>query len=153
MKIRIKVFTLSIALVIGTLGYRGMPLGFAQDRKAVNLSEAKGLPFSDGIIAGNTLYIAGQQGRDGSGTLPSGIGSETQLTLEAIAKVVKAAGFELKDIVAVNVYLTDINDFAEMNKVYRVFLPDPKPTRTTVQVSGLVAKAHIEISAIAVKQR
>lgn len=149
-----RVSTLLIALLIGTLLYRGTPFGFAQQRQAINLSAAKGLPFSDGIIAGNTLYVAGQQGRDAAGDLPSGgIGPETELTLEAVAKVVKAAGFELKDIVAVNVYLTDINDFAEMNKVYRVFLPDPKPTRTTVQVSGLVSNAHIEISVVAVKQK
>lgn len=125
----------------------------AQQHKAVNLSSAKNLPFSDGIVAGNTLYIAGQQGLDASGKLvPGGIGPETKATLETIEKVAKAAGFELSDIVSVNVYLADINEFGEMNKIYKAFLPDPKPARTTIQAGALVNQARIEISAIAVKK-
>ena len=127
--------------------------GYAQ-HKAVNLSGQNNLPFSDGIVAGNTLYIAGQQGLDGSGKLVAGgIGPETKATLETIEKVIKSAGFELKDIVSVNVYLADINEFGDMNKVYKAFLPDPKPARTTIQAAALVNHARIEISAIAVKQK
>ncbi len=122
--------------------------------KAVNLSSANGLPFSDGIVAGNTLYVAGQQGLDASGNLVSGgIGPQTKTTLETIEKVVKAAGFELKDLVSVNVYLADINEFGDMNKVYKSFLPDPKPARTTIQAAALVNHARVEISVIAVKQK
>lgn len=113
----------------------------------------KGFPYSDGIVVGNTLYVAGQGGEDENGKLkPGGIGPETRATLENLTKVVKAAGFELKDVVSVTVYLADIREFEAMNKVYREFMPEPKPTRATVQVSRLVANARIEISAIAVKQ-
>ena len=126
----------------------------AQQHKAVNLSNANNLPFSDGIVAGNTLYVSGQQGLDASGKLVAGgIGRETKTTLETIEKVVKAAGFELSDIVSVNVYLSDINEFGEMNKIYKAFLPDPKPARTTIQAGALVNHARIEISAIAVRKR
>ena len=126
----------------------------AQQHKAVNLSSANNLPFSDGIVAGNTLYISGQQGLDASGKLVAGgIGAETKATLETIEKVVKRAGFELSDIVSVNVYLADINEFGDMNKIYKAFLPDPKPARTTIQAGALVNHARIEISAIAVKKR
>lgn len=125
--------------------------GYAQHKKVI--AGGEGLPFSDGIVVGNTLYISGQQGTDQQGKLKAGgISQQTQATLENIARIVKQAGFKLKDIVAVNVYLADINDFAEMNKVYKTFLPDPKPTRTTVQAAGLVNHAKIEISAIAVRQ-
>jgi 2-iminobutanoate/2-iminopropanoate deaminase len=58
----------------------------------------------------------------------------------------------MTDVVSVNVFLADIKDFDEMNKVYKSIMPDPKPARATVQVSGLVGDAHVEISAIAVKQ-
>lgn len=126
----------------------------AQEHKAVNLGTETGLPFSDGIIAGNTLYIAGQQGTDSSGKLVSGgIGPETAATLGAIQKVVKAAGFEMKDIVSVTVYLADIHEFPEMNKVYKGVMPDPKPARATVQAAALVNNARVEISAIAVRQK
>jgi 2-iminobutanoate/2-iminopropanoate deaminase len=125
----------------------------AQERKAINLAPARGLPFSDGILAGNTLYVAGQEGTDDMGKLAEGgIGPETKATLDNIEKVLKAAGFDLKDVVSVTVYLADIHEFADMNKVYKSFMPDPKPARATIQAAGLVNNAHIEISAIAVKQ-
>ncbi len=121
-------------------------------KRAISLSPAgQNLPFSDGIVAGNTLYIAGQQGADENGKLKDGIGPQTHGALEAVQKVVKSAGFEMKDIVSVTVYLADINDFAEMNKAYSSIMPDPKPARATVQAAALVGGAKIEISAIAVR--
>jgi 2-iminobutanoate/2-iminopropanoate deaminase len=126
----------------------------AQERRAVNLSPARGLPFSDGIVAGNTLYVAGQEGTDASDKLVSGgIGPETTAALENIQKVLKAAGFELKDIVSVTVYLADIHEFPDMNKIYKGVLPDPKPARATIQAAALVNNARVEISAIAVKSK
>jgi len=147
--VRFSILTLGIALTI--LSGR---VGHAQERKVVNLSDAKGLPFSDGIVAGNTLYIAGQEGSDDSGKLVAGgIAAETKAALENIQKVIKAAGFDLKDIVSVTVYLADIHEFGDMNKVYKSFMPDPKPARATIQAAALVNDARIEISAIAVKQK
>jgi 2-iminobutanoate/2-iminopropanoate deaminase len=126
--------------------------GYAQEHKAINLAPARGLPFSDAIVAGNTAYIAGQEGTDDSGKLAAGgIGPETKATLANIEKVAKAAGFELKDIVSVTVYLADIHEFGDMNAVYKTFMPDPKPARATVQVAALVNNARVEISAIAVR--
>ena len=126
----------------------------AQEHKAVNLAPARGLPFSDGIVAGNTLYVAGQEGTGAGDKLAAGgIGPETTAALDNIQKVVKAAGFEMKDIVAVTVYLADIHDFPEMNKIYKNVMPDPKPARATIQAAALVNDARIEISAIAVKQK
>jgi len=114
----------------------------------------KGFPYSGGIVVGKTLYIAGQEAEDENGNLTvRGIEPETRGALENLAKVVKAAGFELKDVVSVTVYLADLKEFEAMNKVYRELMPDPKPTRATVQVVRLVNDARIEISAIAVKER
>jgi 2-iminobutanoate/2-iminopropanoate deaminase len=130
------------------------PFANAQEHKAVNLSGGKGLPFSDGVVAGNTLYVAGQEGTDATGKLAAGgIAAETKAALENIEKVVKAAGFELKDIVSVTVYLADIHEFAEMNTVYKGFMPDPKPARATIQAAALVNNARIEIAAIAVREK
>jgi 2-iminobutanoate/2-iminopropanoate deaminase len=140
----------AIVLTVGVTAQRS----YAQERKAINLSPNRGLPFSDGIVAGNTLYLAGTEGTDASDKLVAGgIGPETAAALENIQKVLKAAGFELKDVVSVTVYLADIHEFPDMNKVYKSVLPDPKPTRATVQVAALVNNARIEISAIAVKQK
>jgi 2-iminobutanoate/2-iminopropanoate deaminase len=57
----------------------------------------------------------------------------------------------LKDVVSVTVYLADIKDFPEMNKVYKTILPDPKPVRATIQAAALVNEARVEISVIAAK--
>jgi 2-iminobutanoate/2-iminopropanoate deaminase len=128
--------------------------GNAQERKAINLSPTRNLPFSDGMIAGNTLYIAGQEGTDDSNKLvPGGIAAETKAALDNIEKVLKAANYEWKDVVSVTVYLADIHDFPEMNKVYKNVLPDPKPVRATIQAAALVNDARVEIAAIAVKQK
>ena len=143
-------FVLGVALTTAV----SWQLTQAQEHKAINLSNARGLPFSDGIIAGNTLYVAGQEGTDDTGKLAAGgIGPETKAALDNISKVLKAAGYELKDVVLVTVYLSDIHDFDDMNKVYKSILPDPKPARATIQAAALVGGAKIEISAIAVKQK
>jgi 2-iminobutanoate/2-iminopropanoate deaminase len=151
---RVKIFKLAIICAIAmVMVLAGSPSSCAQQRRAIKLSGTEGLPFSDGVLVGNTLYVAGQEGTDDKGKLPAGgISPETQAALENIGRVIKQAGFELKDIVSVTVYLADIHDFQEMNKVYRGFMPDPKPARATVQAGGLVNNARIEISAIAVKQ-
>jgi 2-iminobutanoate/2-iminopropanoate deaminase len=107
--------------------------------------------FSHGILAGKTLYLSGQQGTDDSGKLVDGIGPQTQAALEDLGKILKAAGFSMNDVVSVTVYLADIHDFQAMNKVYDSILPDPKPTRTTIQAAALANDGRIEISMIAVK--
>src|SRR5579884_3638826 len=147
---RIFKLAMTALTLCGTLALAGSSQAYAQYRRAIHLAaNATGLPFSDGIVVGNTLYIAGQQGADQSGKLVAGgIGPQTRAALETI---VKKAGFQMSDVVAVNVYLSDIHDFAAMNEVYKTFFPNPKPTRTTVQVAALVNGARIEISAIAVR--
>jgi 2-iminobutanoate/2-iminopropanoate deaminase len=141
---------LGVALITVLAGQSSV----AQEHKAINLLPARGLPFSDGIVAGNTLYVAGQEGTDDAGKLAAGgIGPETKAALDNIAKVLKAGGFELKDVVSVTVYLADIRDFGEMNKVYKAVMPDPKPARATIQAAALVNDARVEIAAIAVKRK
>jgi 2-iminobutanoate/2-iminopropanoate deaminase len=122
---------------------------FAQN-KAVDFKQ--GMPFSGGYIAGNTLYVAGQQGPEAGGKLSGDIKSETTNTIAAIKKVVETAGFKMTDIVSVTVFVTSLDDVPKMNEVYKALMPDPKPARATVQVAGLIGGAKIEISAIAVKQ-
>ncbi|HKW17606.1 MAG TPA: RidA family protein [Terriglobales bacterium] len=152
MKIRANLLGSFLFLVLIALTVT--PASYAQQKKAINLSSENNLPFSDGIVVGNTLYLAGQQGLDASGKLvPGGITPETKAALETIERVIKKAGFKLSDIVSVNVYLADINEFGDMNNVYKAFLPNPKPARTTIQAAVLVNHARIEISAIAVKQK
>jgi 2-iminobutanoate/2-iminopropanoate deaminase len=150
-KLVMKLAVLAMAhLAAAMLMAAGRPL--SSSKRAINPpGTAEGLPFSNGILVGNTLYVAGQEGLDNGKLRPGGIGPETQAALENIKKIVAAAGLEMADVVSVNVYLADIAEFGEMNKVYKTFFPEPRPARATVQVAALVSNARVEISAIAVK--
>ena len=128
------------------------------EKKAINPPEysapgAPTLPFSPGILVDGTLYVAGQIGRNlKSGEIPSNFEDEVRLCLTDIEFVLKAAGMSFKDVVAVQVYLTDIDLFSRMNAVYGGIFKDPRPARTTVGVSKLAApNAHIEITVTARK--
>ena len=111
-----------------------------------------GMLFSNGYVAGNTLYVAGQQGPDSKGNVTStDITQQTTNAIAAVKQVAEEAGFEMSDIVSVTVYVTDLNDVPKMNEVYRKLIPDPKPARVALQVAGLIGGAKIEIAAIAVR--
>jgi len=114
---------------------------------------ATGRPFSPGIVVSNgTLYVAGQIGSDlKTGKLPDNFEDEVRQTLNNIGVIMKEAGYDFKDAVSVNVYLTDIELFQRMNNVYVTFFPEPRPVRTTVAISKLVGPAKIEITVTAWK--
>ena len=149
MKMRYSAVAKRVFLMAGVTAVLTTGSAFAQN-KAIDFKQ--GMPFSGGFIAGNTLYVAGQQGRDEAGKLTGDIGPQTTNTIAAVKKVVDAAGFKMSDIVSVTVYVTSLDDVPKMNEVYKALMPDPKPARATVQVAGLIGGAKIEISAIAVKQ-
>jgi 2-iminobutanoate/2-iminopropanoate deaminase len=120
--------------------------------QTVAINFIKGMPFSDGYVAGNTLYVAGQQGPDPSGKVTGiDIAQQTASAIATVKKVVEEAGFVMSDIVSVTIYFTDFDDVPEINAAYKTLMPDPKPSRVAVQVAGLIGGAKIEISAIAVK--
>lgn len=112
-----------------------------------------GMLFSNGYVAGNTLYVAGQQGPDSKGNVTgTDITLQTTNAIAAVKQVAEDAGFEMSDIVSVTVYVTDLNDVPKMNEVYRKLIPEPRPARVALQVAGLIGGAKIEIAAIAVKR-
>ena len=123
------------------------------EKRAINPpGAAADLPFSNGLLVGNTLYLSGQEGIVNGKVAPGGITAETQAALDNIKTILNLAGFQMTDVVTVTVYLADMGDFAEMTRVYKTMFPEPRPARATVQVAGLVNNARVEISAIAVKQ-
>jgi 2-iminobutanoate/2-iminopropanoate deaminase len=113
-----------------------------------------GLPYSPGILAGDTLYIAGHLGRDpGTGQLVSGgIEAEARQSLANIREVLRAADMDFRDVTNVTVYITDFKEFDRFNTLYREYFPSDQPARATVQVAALNGGARIELQMIAVKQ-
>ncbi|MBV9504748.1 MAG: RidA family protein [Acidobacteriia bacterium] len=111
-----------------------------------------GRPFSAGILVGDTLYVSGQGGVDSqTKKLPDNFEDEVRSCLTNVGSVLKAGGMGYSDVVAVQVYLTDMSLFQRMNAVYMEVFKEPRPTRTTVGVSKLAGAGHIEITVIARK--
>jgi 2-iminobutanoate/2-iminopropanoate deaminase len=110
-------------------------------------------PYSQGIAAGGMLYAAGQIGIDpATGALvPGGIEAETRQALANLRAVLAAGGLELVDVVQAQIFLTDIEDFAAMNRVYAEHFTSAPPARATVGVAALPKGACFEILATAVR--
>ncbi|HUE75935.1 MAG TPA: Rid family detoxifying hydrolase [Chloroflexota bacterium] len=108
-------------------------------------------PYSQAIKANGFVFVAGEKGIDPKTNkiVPGGIAAETRQTLENIRAILDAAGTSFDRTVQSFVYLTDIGDFAEMNKVYADFFIVNPPGRTTVAVSALPAGARVEITVTA----
>jgi 2-iminobutanoate/2-iminopropanoate deaminase len=135
-----------------TLMLAALPL--AAQKKAIAPPELPKSPnYSAGILSGGTLYVAGQVGQDlKTKEIPADFEAEVKTVLSNIGIVLKAAGMDYKDVVSVQVYLTDMDLFAKMNGVYTTFFPEPRPARTTVGVTKLAAAgAHIEVTVTAHK--
>jgi reactive intermediate/imine deaminase len=114
-----------------------------------------GLPYSPGILAGDTLYLAGQLGRDPMTTklVPGGIEAETRQALTNISEVLREAGLNFADVVNVTAYIVDFKDFDGYNKVYREFFPKDPPARATVGVAVLNQGGRVELQMIAVRSQ
>jgi 2-iminobutanoate/2-iminopropanoate deaminase len=108
-------------------------------------------PYSQAIRAGGFVFVAGEKGIDArtGQIVPGGIGAETRQTLENIKNILEEAGSAMSKAVATTVYLVNISDFAEMNKVYAEYFTVTPPGRTTVGVSALPAGAQVEITVTA----
>lgn len=109
-------------------------------------------PYSQGIAAGETVYVSGQLPLDpATGAFPEGIAAQTAQSLKNIQAILAQQGMTLANVVKTTVFLADINNFAEMNKVYGEFFTQPYPARSAVQVAKLPKDAPLEIECIAVK--
>lgn len=105
-------------------------------------------PYSQAVEAGGLLFLSGQTPLDHTtGKLVSGsIGEQTAQCFKNLFQVLDAAGLNAGDVVSVQVFLTDMNDFAAMNAVYAQQFTKPFPARTTIGVASLPMGACIEIA-------
>jgi 2-iminobutanoate/2-iminopropanoate deaminase len=108
-------------------------------------------PFSPGIRAGDTLYLSGQVAQDPvTGTLIAGdVVAQTERIFRNIEATLQAAKLTLDHVIKVNVYLTDMKNYAAMNEVYSRQFSAPYPARTTVAVVALPLGGLVELEVIA----
>ena len=109
-------------------------------------------PYSQAILAGNTLYMSGQIPLEpATGQLVEGIDAQAHQVFKNLRAVAAAAGATLNDIVKLSILLSDLGDFAKVNEIMATYFHEPYPARATYQVAGLPRGARIEVEATLVK--
>ena len=111
-------------------------------------------PYNQAVLKGNTLYTSGQIAINPiSGELVlSSIEEETKQVMENMKEVLTAAGMTFDDVVKTSIFISDMNDFSIINKVYGEYFSDnTAPARETVEVANLPKFVNVEISMIAIK--
>ena len=129
-----------------------------QNKQIVKPRKAPAMPypFSLGVISNGLLFVSGQVGTDPQTTklVPGGVEAETAQTIQNIKAILEDAGASLDDVVSVTVYLSNMDDFAKMNTVYKQFFKEGAyPARTTVGVAKLVFGASVEMTMTAAMPR
>jgi 2-iminobutanoate/2-iminopropanoate deaminase len=142
----VKRLTLSLAL----LALAAQP-ALAQERIAHQPSSR--LPFSAAIQVGNTYWLSGKLGasQETRAMSEGRTGAETHNIMRSFEALLAELGMTFDDVVRSEVFLTDLDDFGEMNQAYAQYFEGDGPSRVAVEVSGLVGGAMVEISMVAVK--
>ncbi|MFY0629264.1 MAG: RidA family protein [Flavobacteriaceae bacterium] len=111
-------------------------------------------PYNQAVLYGNTLYTSGQIAiNPATGELElDSIPHETKLVMENMKAVLAAANMTFNDVVKTSIFISDMNNFAEINKVYGTYFDEATaPARETVEVANLPKFVNVEISMIAIK--
>ncbi|XP_044149539.1 2-iminobutanoate/2-iminopropanoate deaminase isoform X2 [Bufo gargarizans] len=108
--------------------------------------------FSQAVLVDKTMYVSGQLGMDpASGQLvPGGVKNEAKQALVNMGEILKAAGCDYNNVVKTTVLLADINDFNDVNEIYKQFFQNNFPARAAYQVAALPRGGRVEIEAVAV---
>lgn len=137
----------ALILALSVLACQGPP-----DRETLH-SQLPERPYSGVVRVGDTFYFSGKVGvTDDTRTMTEGrAAAEVRNTMEAFGVLLGELGLEFADVVQANVFLADIDDYAEMNAAYGEYFAADPPARTTVEVSELPFGASVEIAFTAVR--
>ena len=121
-------------------------------KKQVNTSSAPAAigPYSQGVIAGNLLFVSGQiplNPSDGS-LISDSLESQANQVFQNLRAIIQEAGTSFEHVLKLTIYLTDLESFAAVNKVMENYFNEPYPARATVEVSRLPKDVQVEIDAI-----
>jgi 2-iminobutanoate/2-iminopropanoate deaminase len=111
-------------------------------------------PYSHAVDANGLVFLSGQTPIDATtrALVPGGIAQQTEQCFRNLFAVLEAAALTPDDVVNVQVYLTDMRDFAAMNEVYARHFSKPYPARTTIGVAALPLGASVEIGMTALRR-
>jgi 2-iminobutanoate/2-iminopropanoate deaminase len=122
-------------------------------RRYLNLpSKNPQLPFSDGVLVGNTLYLAGRLGTDPkTNAIPNDTEAEIRFLLDGFKATLAEAGMTMDNLVTVTVYCPDLTLYDKFNGVYRSYFAKDFPARAFIGSGPLLRNAHFEMQGIAAK--
>jgi len=131
------------------------PVSGAANRSYVEHSVPPGgspLPFSDAVLAGETLYVAGHLGVDPhTGNAPADPAAEAHLVMDAVKRTVESAGLTMDDLVSVTVFCTDLKLYDTFNATYRTYFHGHYPARAFIGTDKLLRGGHFEVQGVAIK--
>lgn len=143
-------------IVVGTLLLLFSVAAGAADRKFIvkpRPGDTKALPFSDAVLVGNTLYIAGHIGLDPkTGAPPTSPEDEARLVMDGIKGTVEAAGLSMDDVVSMQIFCTDLKLYDTFNSVYKTYFHGDYPARAFIGTNQLVRNGRYEVLGIAIKR-
>jgi 2-iminobutanoate/2-iminopropanoate deaminase len=143
------------AAILAVLFLIGVAASAADRKYIVNPrpADTKALPFSDAVLVGDTLYIAGHIGLDPkTGQAPADAELEARLAMDGVKKTVEAAGLTMDDVVSVQVFCTDLKFYDTFNAVYKTYFHDNYPARAFIGAEKLLRNGKYEVFGIAVKR-
>jgi len=143
-------------LVVGMLSLVLCIAAGAADRKFIvkpRAEDRKGLSFSDAVLVGNTLYIAGHIGLDAkTGQAPANAEEEAKLVMDGIKQTVESAGLSMDDVVSLQVFCTDLKLYETFNGVYKSYFHGDFPARAFIGIDKLLRGGKYEVMGIAIKR-
>jgi enamine deaminase RidA (YjgF/YER057c/UK114 family) len=142
-----------LTLTLAMCGAIGAHAQGGVDLKAIQPAGYKplGLPFSPGVLAGNTLYVSGQGARDAGGNLPATFDDQVKQALRNVRAVLQGADMDYSNVTWMNVYLSSADDIDAMNHAYWEEIGSDPPARSVIVVGSLPGQGRVEINCIAVK--
>ena len=110
-------------------------------------------PYSAAVETGDTLYVSGTaDGRDpDTGKPPVDATTGAKVVLNSVKKILETAGYTMDDLVWVQIFASDLKDYADFNAVYRTYFKGPLPARAFIGAGSLLGNAHFEVMGMAVK--
>ncbi len=124
-----------------------------RERRYINIGgRPTNLPFSDGVLVGDTLFLSGRIGIDPrTMQAAADVGDEIRLMLDGVRATLEAAGMTMDDLVYVQVYCTDLSLYDQFNAAYRRYFGKDLPARAFLGAGSLLRGARFEMQAIAMR--
>jgi reactive intermediate/imine deaminase len=124
------------------------------ERRYINLPGRPGdFPFSDGVLVGDTLYIAGRIGIDpATGYAPADVEQEIRFLLDSFVAILRDAGMSMDDLVSATVFCPDLSLFDCFNAIYRSYFKGEYPARAFIGSGPLLRNGRFEMIGVAIRR-